>query len=156
MMVTLVLAIAITNLESDKADVITEAKTLSVRQDAEKSKHEPPGCGRDLVATRRKQMVNCSLGYGSDLRDQFHFCNYMISVREGRKIEVEVLSISRGYDKPGCVSGGIEIKAQKDQKLTGYRWRPLVSASPMSSYPIHLACMSTPSVEQSDARVRAL
>ncbi|KAE9420652.1 hypothetical protein Angca_010258, partial [Angiostrongylus cantonensis] len=94
----------------------------------------PPGCGRDLVAIRRKQIVNCSLGYGSDLRDQFHFCNYMISVREGRKIEIDVLSISPGYDKPGCINGGIEIKAQKDQKLTGYRFcSPLGTKGPIVS-----------------------
>ncbi|KAE9412162.1 hypothetical protein Angca_005514, partial [Angiostrongylus cantonensis] len=82
----------------------------------------PPGCGEDLVATSKKQTLTYRLGYGSDLRDDFIFCNYMITAPEGQKIEVDVRSISPGYDWGGCPRGGVEIKAQKDQKLTGYRF----------------------------------
>ncbi|KAE9414413.1 hypothetical protein Angca_006797 [Angiostrongylus cantonensis] len=82
----------------------------------------PPGCGEDLVATRRKRTVVYRLGSGSDLRDQFDFCNYIITAPEGKKIEVDIRSISNGYDEAGCPKGGVEIKAQEDQKLTGYRF----------------------------------
>ncbi|KAE9412590.1 hypothetical protein Angca_010273, partial [Angiostrongylus cantonensis] len=81
----------------------------------------PPGCGEDLTATRKKQTVTYRIGFGTRLRDQFNFCNYMITAPEGKKIEVDVRSISYGYDKGGCPRGGVEIKAQKDHKLAGYR-----------------------------------
>ncbi|KAE9420616.1 hypothetical protein Angca_003314, partial [Angiostrongylus cantonensis] len=114
----------------------------------------PLGCGEDLVATNKKQIVNRRLGFGSGLRDHFDFCNYMISVRSsksvlllkksyfsiqapnGKKIVVELEWVSYGYDRPGCIRGGVEIKSQKDQKLTGYRFcsqlgsgGPIVSSS---------------------------
>ncbi|KAE9421097.1 hypothetical protein Angca_010296, partial [Angiostrongylus cantonensis] len=82
----------------------------------------PPGCGEDLVATSEKQKVDFRLGGGFRLRDRFEFCNYMITAPEGKKIAVEVESILSGYDLPGCPNGGVEVKAQKDQKLTGYRF----------------------------------
>ncbi|KAE9420458.1 hypothetical protein Angca_010283, partial [Angiostrongylus cantonensis] len=102
----------------------------------------PSGCGEDLVATAEKQLVDMKLGFGSQLRDQYDFCHYMILVQmfdlgfflvlelkfhcieapKGRQIEVEVRSVSYGYDISGCVRGGVEIKAQKDQRLTGYRF----------------------------------
>ncbi|VDM56948.1 unnamed protein product [Angiostrongylus costaricensis] len=76
----------------------------------------------------------CPSGYGGSLCDQrvratnaienkVDTENEFVSIQapEGKKIEVEVVSISRGYDKPGCPKGGVEIKAQKDQKMTGYR-----------------------------------
>ncbi|VDM56950.1 unnamed protein product [Angiostrongylus costaricensis] len=88
----------------------------------------PPGCGEDLMATNKKKMVNGSVGFGSDLRDHFDFCNYMISFSiqapKGKKIVVDLEWVSYGYDRPGCIRGGVEIKAQKDQKLTG----PIVSS----------------------------
>ncbi|VDM56951.1 unnamed protein product [Angiostrongylus costaricensis] len=87
-----------------------------------KKSFQPPGCGEDLMATNRKQMVNGSVGFGSDLRDHFDFCNYMISAPKGKKIVVDLEWVSYGYDRPGCIRGGVEIKAQKDQKLTGYRF----------------------------------
>ncbi|KAE9420653.1 hypothetical protein Angca_010259, partial [Angiostrongylus cantonensis] len=82
----------------------------------------PLGCGEDLVATTVKKVAEYSLGFGFEPRDHFDFCTFMISAPEGKKIEVEVVSLSRGYDKPGCPKGGVEIKAQNDQKMTGYRF----------------------------------
>lgn len=91
------------------------------------------------MATSEKQTITYTLGFGSDFRDQFMFCHYMITVEflyqflmlmlnynsvqapQGKKIEVDIQSISDGYDWGGCVRGGVEIKAQSDQKLTGYR-----------------------------------
>ncbi|KAE9412661.1 hypothetical protein Angca_010288, partial [Angiostrongylus cantonensis] len=82
----------------------------------------PPGCGEDLVATSEKQLLIGKLGRGSALRDQFDFCNYMITAPEEKNIEVQIQSFSRGYDVSGCPVGGVEIKSQKDQKLTGNRF----------------------------------
>ncbi|KAE9413860.1 hypothetical protein Angca_010267, partial [Angiostrongylus cantonensis] len=82
----------------------------------------PPGCGEDLVAKNRTQNLIYGLGFGTSTRNQFNFCNYMITAPEGKKIKIEVRSISHGYDEGGCPKGGVEVKAQKDQKLTGYRF----------------------------------
>ncbi|KAE9420654.1 hypothetical protein Angca_010260, partial [Angiostrongylus cantonensis] len=82
----------------------------------------PPGCGADLVAKSSTQIVHYTLGNDTRARYQFEFCNYMITAPVGKKIEVEVLSMSPGYEVEGCLVGGVEIKAQKDQKLTGYRF----------------------------------
>ncbi|KAE9413862.1 hypothetical protein Angca_010269, partial [Angiostrongylus cantonensis] len=82
----------------------------------------PPGCGDDLVATKVEKLIAISFGLGIGLRDQFMFCHYMITAPQGKKVEVHVQSISGGYDEPGCYKGGVEIKSQKDQRLTGVRF----------------------------------
>ncbi|VDM59957.1 unnamed protein product [Angiostrongylus costaricensis] len=82
----------------------------------------PPGCGQYVIAMEKRQTLECRLGFGAGVRDQFGVCNYMIRAPEGRKIEVEVQSVSHGYDYGGCPRGGVEVKAQKNQKLTGYRF----------------------------------
>ncbi|KAE9415398.1 hypothetical protein Angca_006131, partial [Angiostrongylus cantonensis] len=96
----------------------------------------PPGCGEDLVATSERKSVVSRLGFGTGLKDEYDFCNYMISAPKGKKIEVHVQSVSDGYDQGGCPRGGVEVKAQKDHKLTGYRFcsvkgskGPIVSSS---------------------------
>ncbi|KAE9416756.1 hypothetical protein Angca_010289, partial [Angiostrongylus cantonensis] len=81
----------------------------------------PPGCGKDLEATSMERSLAYRLGFGTGLRDRFDFCNYVIRAPQRKRIEVDVKSISRGYHYSGCIDGGVEIKAQKDQKLTGYR-----------------------------------
>ncbi|VDM58104.1 unnamed protein product [Angiostrongylus costaricensis] len=81
----------------------------------------PPGCGQDLFATNVKQVIECSVGRGSDIREHFDFCYYMVKAPVGKQVELHILSISAGYNFPGCPRGGIEVKAQKDQRLTGYR-----------------------------------
>ncbi|KAE9413854.1 hypothetical protein Angca_010082, partial [Angiostrongylus cantonensis] len=99
----------------------------------------PPGCGKILVAKSEKQRTTYILVSGSGLSDHFKFCNYMITAPVRKKIEVEVHSISRRYDVSGCRKGGIEVKAQKDQKLTGYRFcSPTGSGGPIVSYYNHL------------------
>ncbi|KAE9414412.1 hypothetical protein Angca_006796, partial [Angiostrongylus cantonensis] len=49
-------------------------------------------------------------------------CYNCVQHHDGKKIEVGVRSMSYGYCEMGCLKGGVEIKAQKDQKLTGYRF----------------------------------
>ncbi|KAE9415876.1 hypothetical protein Angca_010293, partial [Angiostrongylus cantonensis] len=82
----------------------------------------PPGCGRNLVATKKKQTINCKLGYQPGVRDQFDACNYLIAAPAGKQIEVDVQSISSGYEYGGCPMGGVEVKVQRKQRLTGYRF----------------------------------
>ncbi|VDM53774.1 unnamed protein product [Angiostrongylus costaricensis] len=64
-------------------------------------KTSPTGCGKDLAATTEKQIVNQRLGSGSDLREDVDY--KCIQAPEGKKIEVDVLSMSRGYDKGGLL-----------------------------------------------------
>ncbi|KAJ1364716.1 Astacin (Peptidase M12A) [Parelaphostrongylus tenuis] len=82
----------------------------------------PPGCGSYLTATPAEKSLVVNLGYGTDLRDEFDFCNCMINAPERKKIVVRIRSISEGYDNAGCTYGGVEVKAQTDQKMTGYRF----------------------------------
>lgn len=91
------------------------------------------------MATPVEKLLVVKLGHGGGLRDKFDFCNYMIKVRwyhfkrtlqeeyhciqapEGKEVAVHIQSISEGYEIAGCTRGGVEVKAQKDQKMTGYR-----------------------------------
>lgn len=40
---------------------------------------------------------------------------------QGSKIEVKLVSFTSGVANDGCPYAGVEIKAQRDQKFTGYR-----------------------------------
>ncbi|KAJ1355111.1 Astacin (Peptidase M12A) [Parelaphostrongylus tenuis] len=82
----------------------------------------PSGCGADLTATPVEKLLVVNLGHGTGLRDEFDFCNYMIKAPRGKEVAVHIQSISEGYDNAGCTNGGVELKAQSDQKMTGYRF----------------------------------
>ncbi|VDO90288.1 unnamed protein product [Heligmosomoides polygyrus] len=100
----------------------------------------PPGCGKELEALPTAQTLEDTVGSRSSMeepRDDFEKCHYWIKAPTGKKIEVKLLSFSlRGLEKHGCRYGGVEIKTQADQRLTGYRFcsdqavnRVLVSSS---------------------------
>uniref|UniRef100_A0A0K0D1Y4 ZnMc domain-containing protein n=1 Tax=Angiostrongylus cantonensis TaxID=6313 RepID=A0A0K0D1Y4_ANGCA len=95
----------------------------------------------------------CPSGYGGALCDQrvvnenefvlasgisFRFLHFYDLGKTVLISIVEVVSLSRGYDKPGCPKGGVEIKAQNDQKMTGYRmqesWLVLVTFPAISIF----------------------
>ncbi|KAJ1355498.1 Astacin (Peptidase M12A) [Parelaphostrongylus tenuis] len=82
---------------------------------------QPPGCGADLTATPVEKLLIVNLGHGTGLRDEFDFCNYVIKAPKGKEVAVHIQSISEVYDNAGCTKGGVEVKAQVDQKMTGYR-----------------------------------
>ncbi|VDM65082.1 unnamed protein product [Strongylus vulgaris] len=86
----------------------------------------PQGCGKILQATSTFQPLEDSVGYDHiqntrDAKDEFLKCNYWIQAPQGRRIEVKFVSTD-GVATDGCYYDGVEIKAQKDQRLTGYRY----------------------------------
>ncbi|VDK71652.1 unnamed protein product, partial [Cylicostephanus goldi] len=74
----------------------------------------------------------CPSGYGGKLCDKrvlvsmFTRSNLTIlaaiGAPRGKKVEVKVMSFTGGIASDGCPYGGVEIKAHKDQRLTGYRF----------------------------------
>ncbi|VDO90903.1 unnamed protein product [Heligmosomoides polygyrus] len=85
----------------------------------------PPGCGEELVAETTPKVLKNTLGtkaYGIKLREDFVFCNYWIKAPEGSKIEVKIKSFTKGVSVDGCAYAAVEIKTNKDQLLTGYRF----------------------------------
>ncbi|KAK5985564.1 Zinc metalloproteinase [Trichostrongylus colubriformis] len=85
--------------------------------------HErPKGCGAILEAKKERQYMVDRLGLGEEARDEFTFCNYWIEAPEGFAVEIEIISISDGFGEEGCTLGGVEIKSNADQTVTGYRF----------------------------------
>ncbi|KAK5974025.1 Zinc metalloproteinase [Trichostrongylus colubriformis] len=82
----------------------------------------PNGCGATLKAKKEWQYLIDRLGFGEEERDEFTFCNYWIEAPERFAVEIEIVSISDGFDEDGCVLGGVEIKSKDDQTVTGYRF----------------------------------
>ncbi|KHJ94697.1 hypothetical protein OESDEN_05370 [Oesophagostomum dentatum] len=58
----------------------------------------------------------------SQAREDFKMCYYWIQAPAGKKVEVTIDKISKGFAVDGCRYGGVEIKTNKDQRLTGYRF----------------------------------
>ncbi|KAK5980945.1 Zinc metalloproteinase [Trichostrongylus colubriformis] len=82
----------------------------------------PKGCGQTYMAKETKQFLIDRLGFPSNVRDEYTFCNHWIEAPQGKKIEVKISSISYGFAHDGCILGGVEIKSSKDQIPTGYRF----------------------------------
>ncbi|KAK5973498.1 Zinc metalloproteinase [Trichostrongylus colubriformis] len=82
----------------------------------------PKGCGQTYMAKETRQYLIDRLGFPSNIRDEFPFCNHWIEAPEGKKIEVKISSIPYGFAHDGCILGGVEIKSNKDQIPTGYRF----------------------------------
>ncbi|KHJ94699.1 astacin, partial [Oesophagostomum dentatum] len=88
----------------------------------------PSGCGAILQATSTPKTLEDTIGdfrtsnYRADAREDFTMCNYWILAPAGKQIEVKVKSISDGFAVEGCKYGGVEIKADYDQTLTGFRF----------------------------------
>ncbi|CAJ0603135.1 unnamed protein product [Cylicocyclus nassatus] len=85
----------------------------------------PAGCGRILKATTSFRPFADIVGDRSvtytNQRDDFLICNYWIKVPAGKRIEIRFVNITNGVAKNGCYWAGVELKVQKDQRLTGYR-----------------------------------
>ncbi|WKY02458.1 hypothetical protein Q1695_016040 [Nippostrongylus brasiliensis] len=82
----------------------------------------PAGCGDYLTATDEYQTLVDILGDGGDTKDEFTTCNYWIQTDEDHKIEIILLNFTENYAVDGCTYAGVEIKAQQDHRLTGYRF----------------------------------
>lgn len=88
-------------------------------------KHRPSGCGSVLTATPVASTFKDILGnksLGRTLREDFSKCHYWIKAPKGKKVEIKLLHFSAGMESDGCRIGGVEIKTQADQRLTGYRF----------------------------------
>ncbi|CAJ0590533.1 unnamed protein product [Cylicocyclus nassatus] len=85
----------------------------------------PAGPGEILTAKTSVQTIKTSVGHEgvrrSDERMDYVFHYYWIQAPAGRKIEVKIVSIEEKLATEGCTWQAIEIKYQKDQRLTGPR-----------------------------------
>ncbi|KJH39755.1 astacin [Dictyocaulus viviparus] len=87
---------------------------------------ERPGdCGETLIANSSFQTLDVSLGNRSNFKakDEFSVCVYWIKAPEGSGIEVVLDNYWGCITTDGCKYTGVEIKANADKRLTGYRWR---------------------------------
>ncbi|KAJ1373987.1 Astacin (Peptidase M12A) [Parelaphostrongylus tenuis] len=104
---------------------------------------QPPGCGKELIATDDYQELwdvvgqevmtdmllmtistSATTGFGYiSLKPTLlvHMKNLSLKGPPGSKIEVIFQNYTEDLDYPGCVWAGVEIKTLEDQRLTGYR-----------------------------------
>ncbi|KIH55040.1 astacin [Ancylostoma duodenale] len=81
------------------------------------------GCGEVLKATKEYTGLSKTIGNPNlDEREDFEICHYWIESPPNTQIEVMIDSISGNFAVDGCKYFGVEIKSQKDQKATGYRF----------------------------------
>ncbi|VDK54070.1 unnamed protein product [Cylicostephanus goldi] len=81
-------------------------------------------CGETVTALSEKQTITHTLGdskNGATLAD-FEQCYYWIQNPEKKTVKLTIKSLKVGYDNVACNYGGVEIKAQKDQLMSGYRF----------------------------------
>ncbi|WKY09746.1 hypothetical protein Q1695_002249 [Nippostrongylus brasiliensis] len=87
---------------------------------------KPTTCGKILTATYKEQVFTDVVGdksAGGYPREDFKFCFYWIKAPAGRRIRAQLVRFEpRGIAVDGCTYGGVEFKAQKDQRLTGTRY----------------------------------
>ncbi|VDP00911.1 unnamed protein product [Heligmosomoides polygyrus] len=96
-------------------------------------KQRPAGCGEEFTATSYPQVFHANVGrksFGAKPREDYDKCHYWIKAPLKKRIEVKLLSFSpNGIAVDGCRSGGVEIKTQVDQRLTGYRFCSMADAN---------------------------
>lgn len=89
-------------------------------------KERPAGCGEEFIATPYPQVFHASVGsksLGDTPQEDFDKCHYWIKAPLDKRIEVKLLRFSPDdIADDGCRYGGVEIKTQADQRLTGYRF----------------------------------
>uniref|UniRef100_A0A0K0CYR4 Secreted protein n=1 Tax=Angiostrongylus cantonensis TaxID=6313 RepID=A0A0K0CYR4_ANGCA len=156
MMVTLALAATVTILECDQTDVITEANTLNVRQDAEKSKLEKASTSSSSqfdVGTSTTKIIEADIDP--------HLFNRKRPIRivscSNELMSMDKLVLTKTQIPPTSLLLHVPRNSSSPVSQTALKgWRRLASAKPMTLYLIILACMSKSSIEDSDASVRAL
>ncbi|KAK6038551.1 astacin, partial [Cooperia oncophora] len=86
---------------------------------------KPERCGARLQANNTWQLLNDTLDgrIASQELDGYEECVYWIKVcTRGEVVEVQIVELPENATVGGCVYAGVEIKAQVDQALTGYRF----------------------------------
>ncbi|VDO76204.1 unnamed protein product [Haemonchus placei] len=82
----------------------------------------PAGCGAIIKATPEWQELEDIVGPGTEEQEDFYTCNYWLESPPDTLIEVRILDFTGGVSVDGCPYAGVEIKTNKDQTLTGYRF----------------------------------
>ncbi|EYB86803.1 hypothetical protein Y032_0273g998 [Ancylostoma ceylanicum] len=85
----------------------------------------PDNCGKELSASTEWKPLTDMMMYvnAEDFIDGYDKCNYWIKSANNTFIAVKIKSLRpAGPVRNGCVEAGVEIKAQKNQVLTGYRF----------------------------------
>ncbi|XGW14807.1 hypothetical protein V3C99_000797 [Haemonchus contortus] len=100
----------------------------------ERPKGSPKECGQTYVASTEWREFTDFLG---DYKDHANYtrCYYWIESPEGTDIEVELASFSEEHALEGCRNAGVEIKTNKNQQVTGYRFcSPSAAGTKLRSY----------------------
>ncbi|KIH54729.1 astacin [Ancylostoma duodenale] len=58
-------------------------------------------------------------------RGRYATCTYWIKAPKGKKVEIEIETITKSHPSAGCREAGVEVKATSNRKITGYRWKYL-------------------------------
>ncbi|EPB69328.1 astacin [Ancylostoma ceylanicum] len=83
----------------------------------------PSGCGDVLKATKEYTELSKTIGNPNmKEKEDFEICYYWIESPPNTQIEVMIDTINGNFAVDGCKYFGVEIKSQKDQKATGYRF----------------------------------
>ncbi|VDK80550.1 unnamed protein product [Litomosoides sigmodontis] len=78
------------------------------------------GCGGNLRATSEWQVLSAQMGKYGTYNDDMSYCYWWIQAEKHEVIRVEITSLS-GSCSEGCIYGGLELKANADKRITGYR-----------------------------------
>ncbi|VDN02097.1 unnamed protein product [Thelazia callipaeda] len=78
------------------------------------------GCGGNLRATHQWKVLSTEMGNGR-YKDEMSYCYWWIEAKAHEIIEVRIKSLS-GCCSEGCIFAGLEVKANLDKRLTGYRF----------------------------------
>ncbi|VDO54736.1 unnamed protein product [Haemonchus placei] len=82
------------------------------------------GCGKTIEASKNWKTLSNVLGNRTVRRvlEKYNKCNYWIQSPEGTEIEIKLKYFSKKFAVDGCPYAGVEIKTNKNQQLTGYRF----------------------------------
>ncbi|KAK6035867.1 hypothetical protein COOONC_26629 [Cooperia oncophora] len=85
-----------------------------------KNASAPPssGCGDTIKASSNWTRLENTVGLGRDVMSK----KTLRHSPEGTEIEVKLVNFTKGLSVDGCSYAGVEIKTNKDQTLTGYRY----------------------------------
>ncbi|KAK6728287.1 hypothetical protein RB195_005746 [Necator americanus] len=82
---------------------------------------KPGKCGSILDASKDWQEFHHVQKGKEELENGYHMCTYWIKAPSEKVIEISVNQID-ATSSEGCVKAGVEIKANQDQRYTGYRF----------------------------------
>ncbi|VDL85079.1 unnamed protein product [Nippostrongylus brasiliensis] len=82
---------------------------------------QPDNCGDLLLADIEPKEFTAVVEETN--REDFNKCTYIIKAPHGMRAVIELVEFGPDHiASEGCTYGGVEIKAQEDQRLTGYRF----------------------------------